>query len=70
MENQRWLTAAYDALQPGGLLAIASSRPLASLARTLGRSGFHVIEHRVPSSTTAKRPRLLPVWLARKGNAE
>lgn len=70
VENQRWLTAAYDALQPGGMLAIASSRPLASLGRTLERSGFSVVEHRVPSSTTAKRPRLLPVWLARKGKGE
>ncbi|BCU76642.1 hypothetical protein llg_13570 [Luteolibacter sp. LG18] len=70
VENRRWLTAAYDALQPGGLLAIASSRPLASLFRTLERAGFTVVEHRVPSSTTAKRPRLLPVWLARKGRPE
>ncbi|MFD0893019.1 hypothetical protein KBB96_16485 [Luteolibacter ambystomatis] len=70
VENKRWLTAAYDALQPGGLLAVASSRQLASLGRTLERTGFTVIEHRVPSSTTAKRPRLLPVWLARKGKPE
>jgi spermidine synthase len=70
VENKRWLTAAYDALQPGGLLAIASSRPLASLYRALERTGFTVIEHRVASSTTAKKPRLLPVWLARKGRAE
>lgn len=70
IENRRWLGAAYDALQPGGLLAIAGSRPLPTIYRNLERSGFTVIEHQVPSSTAAKRPRLLPIWLARKGKAD
>jgi len=69
VENRRWLTAAYEALQAGGLLAIAASRPRPGLTRTLERSGFTVIEHLVPSSATAKKPRLLPIWLARKGKA-
>jgi len=66
IDDRRWLTAAYDALQPGGLLAIAGSRSLPGLARHLSRAGFTVAEHVVPSSPAAKRPRMLPVWLAHK----
>lgn len=65
-EQARWLTAAYDALQPGGLLAIAGSRVIHSLSRHLQRAGFNVAEHQVSSSPKAKRPRLHPIWLARK----
>lgn len=66
-ENPRWLAAAYEALISGGLLAIGGSRPLPGLTRRLHRQGFAVAEHQVPSSRVAKKPRMLPVWLARKG---
>ena len=66
-EDRAWLSAAYQALQPGGLLAIASSRPVANLTRKLQQAGFDVAEHTVPISPDAKRPRLQPIWLARKG---
>ncbi|MBK1881846.1 hypothetical protein JIN85_05440 [Luteolibacter pohnpeiensis] len=66
-DEKRWLSAAYEALQPGGLLAIASSRPSANLYRNLQRAGFDVAEYSVPASANAKKPRLHPIWLARKG---
>lgn len=69
VDDRRWLAAAYEALQPGGLLAIAGSRPLASLTRRLQRSGFEVAEFSVPAAPEARKSRLLPVWLARKGKA-
>ena len=62
----RWLAAAYDALQPGGLLAVAASRPLAGLRRRLLRAGFEVAEHQTPVSPHARKPRFAPIWLARK----
>lgn len=65
-EDKRWLAAAFDALQPGGLLAIAGSRRAGGLYRNLQRAGFHVAEHDVPSSPDARKPRMLPIWLARK----
>ena len=67
VDDRRWLAAAYEALQPGGLLALASSRPVANLTRKLQRSGFDVAEFSVPASPDAKKARLLPIWLARKG---
>lgn len=67
-DDRSWLAAAYDALQPGGLLAIAALRPLRGLGRRLHHAGFDVAEHSVPSSLTARRARMQPVWLARKGN--
>jgi hypothetical protein len=66
-DDRRWLSAAYESLQPGGLLAIAGSRPLPTLTRNLQRSGFEVAEFTVPASPDAKKSRLLPIWLARKG---
>ncbi len=69
VDERRWVSAAYEALQQGGLLAIAGSRPVASLTRRLQGSGFEVAEFTVPSSPNAKRPRFLPIWLARKGKA-
>jgi hypothetical protein len=66
VEDRRWLAAAYEALQPGGLLAIGGSRPLANLTRRLQRSGFEVAEFTVPASPNARKSRLLPIWLARK----
>lgn len=68
--DRRWLPAAYEALQAGGLLAIAGSRPVESLTRRLQRSGFDVAEFNVPAAPNAKRSRLQPIWLARKGRAE
>ncbi len=70
-DDPRWLAAAYDALQPGGLLAVASSRMVPGLRRRLLRAGFEVAEHSTPISPNAKRTRLAPIWLARKrrGNA-
>jgi hypothetical protein len=65
-DDRRWLSAAYESLQPGGLLAIAGSRPLPTLTRNLQRSGFEVAEFTVPASPDAKKSRLLPIWLARK----
>lgn len=69
VDERRWVSAAFEALQPGGLLAIAGSRHVANLARRLQGSGFEVAEFTVPSSPNAKRPRFLPIWLARKGKA-
>lgn len=68
-DDKRWLAAAYQALQPGGLLAIGSTRKIPNLTRNLERDGFEVIEHQVPSAPLAKKPRLLPIWLARKSRA-
>lgn len=69
VDERRWVSAAFEALQPGGLLAIAGSRHVANLTRRLQGSGFEVAEFTVPSSPNAKRPRFLPIWLARKGKA-
>jgi len=66
-ENPRWLAAAYEALIDGGMLAIGGTRPLPGLFRKLRRQGFDVAEHSVPSSPVAKKPRMLPILLARKG---
>lgn len=67
VDDRRWVAAAYEALQPGGLLAIAGSRPVPTLTRRLQRSGFEVAEFTVPAAPDARKSRLLPVWLARKG---
>ena len=67
VDDKRWLAAAYEALQTGGLLAIAGSRPVANLTRRLQRAGFEVAEFTVPAAPEAKKSRLLPIWLARKG---
>jgi len=69
VENRRWLTAAFEALQAGGILAITAPRQRANLTRTLERAGFSVAEHLVPDSPAAKKPRFQPIWLARKGKA-
>ncbi len=69
VDDRRWVSAAYEALQAGGLLAIAGSRHLTNLTRNLQRSGFEVAEFTVPASPDAKKTRLLPIWLARKGRA-
>lgn len=66
LEDRRWVAAAYDALMDGGLLAVSATAPNQFITRQLERCGFVVNEHRVPSSPNAKRPRMLPVWLAHK----
>ncbi|MEY3394526.1 MAG: hypothetical protein RL346_762 [Verrucomicrobiota bacterium] len=66
VNDKRWIAATYEALQPGGLLAIASTRPVANLARNLERDGYEVVEHAVASAPMARKPRMLPIWLARK----
>lgn len=66
VDDKRWLSAAVEALQPGGLLAIAGSRAVPNLTRKLQRSGFDVAEFTVPASPNAKKPRFMPIWLARK----
>ena len=69
VDDRRWVAAAYESLQPGGLLAIASSRRVENLTRRLQRSGFEVAEFTVPASPDARKSRFLPIWLARKGRA-
>jgi hypothetical protein len=67
-EDHRWLTAAFDSLREGGLLAIAASAPVPKLERHLTRVGFRVARHEIDVVPQAKRPRLHPLWLARKGS--
>jgi spermidine synthase len=69
VDERRWVSAAFEALQAGGLLAIAGSRYVPNLTRNLQRSGFEVAEFTVPAVPGAKKTRLLPIWLARKGLA-
>lgn len=66
VNDKRWIAATFEALQPGGLLAITSTRDIPNLTRNLERDGYEVVEHSVPSSPMAKKPRMLPIWLARK----
>ena len=67
VEDRAWLAAAYESLQNGGLLAIAGSRPNPRMSRMLQRAGFDVAEYEVPLAPNAKRTRMMPIWLARKG---
>ncbi len=66
-DDRRWLACAREALQAGGLLAIAGSRRQPGLYRNLQRAGFEIAEHEVAISPKAKRTRMMPIWLARKG---
>lgn len=68
-DNPRWLAAVHGALQEGGLLAIASSRPVADLDRRLFRSGFDVARHELNATPKARRPRPHLLWLCRKGKS-
>lgn len=67
LDDRRWLTAAYDALQPGGLLVIASSTRFPQIDRTLARAGFKVVESDIEAVPNARRPKRHFLWLARKG---
>lgn len=66
-DDRAWLAAAYDSLREGGLLAIASSRPLPKIERTLSKAGFEVVRHEIDAAPNARRPRRHHLWLARKG---
>jgi spermidine synthase len=66
VNDKRWLSATFEALQPGGLLAIAATRKVPNLTRNLEREGYEVVEHLVPAVPMAKKLRLVPIWLARK----
>lgn len=66
VNDKKWLSATYEALQPGGMLAIAATRSVPNLTRNLEREGYEVVEHLVPAIPQAKKQRLLPIWLARK----
>lgn len=67
VEDKRWLAMARDALQDGGLLAIAGSRRQGGMHRLLQHAGFELAEHEVAIAPQAKRSRMMPIWLARKG---
>ncbi|RYD64926.1 MAG: hypothetical protein EOP83_08560 [Verrucomicrobiaceae bacterium] len=69
-EDTRWLASAHGALQPGGLLAIASSRPVPDIERKLSRAGFEVVRHEIDATPNARRPRRHFLWLARKGKSD
>jgi spermidine synthase len=64
--DNRWLAAARDALLPGGMLAIAATRPHPTLRRRLEAAGFEVAESVVAAAPQAKRPQEHFVWLARR----
>lgn len=66
-EDRRWLSIAYDALQEGGLLAIASSKRIPKMDRNLENAGFKVAYHQIDAIPNARRPRFHHLWLARKG---
>lgn len=66
-EDRRWLAAVHGALQPGGLLGIASARPLPKIENLLARSGFETVRQEIDATPNARRPRRHFLWLARKG---
>lgn len=65
--DPRWLAAAHQALKDGGLMAFSSLKPLRGVESLLRRNGFDTAIHEIPSSPQARRPRMLPLYLARKG---
>lgn len=67
VEDRRWLAMARDALQDGGLLAIAGSRRQGGIHRLLQRAGLELAEHEVAISPKSKNSRMMPIWLGRKG---
>ncbi|MDB6078608.1 MAG: hypothetical protein JWO82_2355 [Akkermansiaceae bacterium] len=70
IDDARWIGAAYDALQPGGLLGIGCSRPIRDAERRMARAGFEVVRHEIDAIPNARRPRLHFVWLGRKGSGQ
>lgn len=66
VNDKKWMAATFEALQPGGLFVLGSTEKMPNLMRNLKREGYEVVESTVPSSTMARKPRLLPIWLARK----
>ena len=66
-DNPRWLTAAYDALQTGGLVAIASASPLPGIEKKLERCGLTPMRHEIDAVPNAKRPKKHFLWLGQKG---
>lgn len=66
VNDKRWVSATYGALQPGGILAIAATQKMPNVSKNLEKEGYEVTEHLVPASAMAKKPRLLPIWIARK----
>ncbi len=70
VNDKKWLAATYEALQPGGMLAIGSTVKMPNLTRHLEREGYEVVEYTVPSSAAARKPRQLPIWLARKSRGD
>lgn len=65
-DDRRWLGSAYEVLQPGGLLAIASTRRLGPVDKLLGRAGFQVTRHEIDVAAEGRKPRLHFLWLGRK----
>ena len=66
-EDRRWLSVAFDNLQEGGLLAIASSRRVPNMDRNLENAGFQVAYHEIDAIPNARRPKTHHLWLGRKG---
>lgn len=69
-EDRRWLAAVHGALQPGGLLGIASARPLPKIENLLARAGFETVRQEIDAAPNARRPRRHFLWLARKGKSD
>ena len=66
-EDRRWLSVAYDSLQEGGLIAVASSRRVPNMVRNLENAGFEVAYHEIDAVPNARRPKTHHLWLGRKG---
>ncbi len=66
IEDNRWIGAARDALQPGGLIGIVSLRSVPGLFGRWKRAGFEVTEHFIDGNPNARKPRRYPLLLARK----
>jgi spermidine synthase len=62
------LDLARTALKEGGLLAVWSATPDASIDKGLRHAGFDVSTELVPAAHKGKRKRQHTVWLARKGH--
>ncbi len=67
-EDRRWLSVAYDSLQEGGLLAVASSRRVPKMERNLENAGFQIAYHEIEATPNARRPKTHHLWLGRKGD--